>query len=113
MPKVKIEHIDALSKGKKSGIKLGSRSVPHHLYIYEREEYERALKRWYLIVDASDRVNLENLWMLVCEARKCDCLILHKDHEYGTISSGSDEIFSWLLCDAKIYLKNLPILWSR
>jgi hypothetical protein len=45
MPKVKIEHIDALSKGKKSGIKLGSRSVPHHLYLYEREEYERALKR--------------------------------------------------------------------
>ena len=45
MPKIKLEHIDALSKGKKSGIKLGSRAVPHHLYLYEREEYERALKR--------------------------------------------------------------------
>jgi hypothetical protein len=45
MPKIKLEHIDALSKGKKSGIKLGSRAVPHHLYAYEREEYERALKR--------------------------------------------------------------------
>jgi hypothetical protein len=45
MPKIKLEHIDALSKGKKSGIRLGSRAVPHHLYAYEREEYERSLKR--------------------------------------------------------------------
>lgn len=45
MQKIKIEHIDALSRGKKSGIKLGSRAVPHHLYAYERYEYERALKR--------------------------------------------------------------------
>ena len=45
MPKVKLEHIDGLSKGQKSGIKIGSRAVPHHLYAYEREAYERALKQ--------------------------------------------------------------------
>lgn len=45
MKKIKIEHIDALSKGKKSGIKIGSRAVPHHLYNYEREEYDQAIKR--------------------------------------------------------------------
>jgi hypothetical protein len=81
MPKIKLEHIDALSKGKKSGIRLGSRAVPHHLYAYEREEYERALKRGYLVIDRSDRVNLQNLWMLVSESRGAECLILHKSHD--------------------------------
>ena len=81
MPKLKLEHIDALSKGKKSGIKIGSRAVPHHLYAYEREEYERALKRGYLVVDSRSRPNLGNLWMLVCRARESECIILMRDGE--------------------------------
>lgn len=109
MPKIKLEHIDALSKGKKSGIRLGSRAVPHHLYAYEREEYERALKRWYLIVDKTDRANLENLWMLVSESRQTECLILHKAHDRGVVTSASREIFSGSLSDAKIYMKNLNL----
>ena len=109
MPKVKLEHIDALSKGKKSGIKLGSRAVPHHLYAYEREEYERALKRWYLIVDQTSRVNLENLWMLVSESRKAEYIILHKNGERWIITSGREMIFDWLLTEAKIYLKNMNL----
>jgi hypothetical protein len=109
MPKVKLEHIDALSKGKKSGIRLGSRAVPHHLYAYEREEYERALKRWYLVVDRTDRVNLENLWMLVCESRGSEYLILRKIGERWVITSGSTVAFDGLLYDAKVYMKNLKL----
>jgi hypothetical protein len=81
MPKIKLEHIDALSKGKKSGIKLGSRAVPHHLYIYEREEYERALKRGYLVLSKTSRPNLENLWILVSKSYNRECIILHKKDE--------------------------------
>jgi hypothetical protein len=45
MKPIKQEHIDALSRGRKSGINIGSRAIPHHLYKYEQAEYERALKR--------------------------------------------------------------------
>jgi hypothetical protein len=109
MPKIKLEHIDALSRGKKSGIRLGSRSVPHHLYAYERGEYERALKRWYLIVDRTDRMNLENLWILVCEARGSEYLILRKSWERWVVTSGSTIVFDGLLHDAKVYMKNLKL----
>ncbi len=109
MPKLKLEHIDALSKGKKSGIRIGSRAIPHHLYAYEREDYERALKRGYLIVDTRSRPNLENLWMLVSEARKSECIILHRDGDKGTITSGALMVFDWLILDAKAYLKNLNL----
>lgn len=110
---MKLEHIDALSKGKKSGIRLGSRSVPHHLYIYEREEYERALKRWYLIVDQTDRVNLENLWMLVCESRGSEYLILRKSWEKWVVTSGATQIFDGFLADAKEYMKKLNLMKSK
>ena len=107
MPRIKLEHIDALSKGKKSGISLGSRAVPHHLYTYEREEYERALKRWYLIVDHTSRVNLENLWMLVAQSQWVKCMILHKVGESAYITADAVEIYRGLLADAKAYMKNL------
>jgi hypothetical protein len=111
MPKLKLEHIDALSKGKKSGIRIGSRAVPHHLYAYERDEYERALKRWYLMIDLRSRPNLENLWMLVCQSRSTECIILKKDWEKGMISSGKEVIFDGKLSDAKLFLKNFK-LWE-
>ncbi len=107
MPKLKLEHIDALSKGKKSGIRIWSRSVPHHLYAYEREEYERALKRWYLSVDTRSRPNLENLWILVSESRERECIILHRDGEKGIVTSGALKVFDGSLSDAKEYLKNV------
>jgi hypothetical protein len=109
MSKIKLEHIDALSKGKKSGIKIGSRAVPHHLYAYEREEYERALKRGYLTIDIRSRPNLENLWMLVCQSRGTEYIILRKDGDKARITSGTLTIFDGHLSDAKQYLKNLKI----
>lgn len=82
MSPLKLEHIDALSRGRKSGINIGSRAVPHHLYLYERGEYERALRRGYLTIDRRSRPNLANLWMLVCQSRDQECLILEKDGDH-------------------------------
>jgi hypothetical protein len=109
MSKIKLEHIDALSKGKKSGINLGSRAVPHHLYVYEREEYERALKRWYLILDKTSRSNLENLWILVSKSYNRESIVLHKKDQRWYITSDWVIIFDWTLADAKIYLRNLGL----
>lgn len=106
MPQVKIEHIDALSKGKKSGIKLGSRAVPHHLYQYERDEYERALVRGYLTINSRSRPNLENLWLLVCESQKIPHFVLKKEGERGEVILKGDVVFSGTLADAKKYIKN-------
>jgi len=64
--KIEMEHIDRLSRGKKSGINIGSRAVGHHLFKFEREIYERSLKKKYLEIDARSRGNLVNLWDKVC-----------------------------------------------
>jgi len=34
--KIKEKHIERLAQGKKSGINIGSRAVPHHLYVHEK-----------------------------------------------------------------------------
>jgi hypothetical protein len=69
MTHIKLEHIDNLRRGKKSWAKIGSRWTPHHLYKYEEEKYERALKNKYLEISDKDRINLENLWEKVCIAK--------------------------------------------
>lgn len=69
MTKIKLEHIDNLRRGKKSGAKIGSRGTPHHLYKYEEEKYKRALKYKFLEITSKDRVNLKNLWQKVCMAK--------------------------------------------
>ena len=64
--KLKLEHIDNLRRGKKSGSKIGSRGTPHHLFKHETFLYEKALKERYLTIDIKSRVNLKNLWSKVC-----------------------------------------------
>lgn len=81
MTKIKLEHIDNLRRWKKSGSKIGSRWVPHHLYRYEEVRYERALKYKYLEVTSKDRVNLKNLWQKVCLAKWWNNYTLEKDPE--------------------------------
>ena len=107
MKPIKQEHIDALSRGKKSGINIGSRMVQHHLYKYEQAEYERALKRWYLIVEKKSRPNLENLWLLVCESKNMEYLVLQKNGEETQIFSHDNVIFSGSLSDAKKYIETI------
>lgn len=79
MTKIKLEHVDNLRRGKKSGAKIGSRWVPHHLYKYEEEKYDRALKYKFLEITTKDRVNLKNLWEKVCLAKWWNNYILEKD----------------------------------
>lgn len=107
---IKLEHIDALSRGKKSGIRIGSRAVPHHLYAHERTEYERALKRGYLTIESRSRVNLENLWMLVTESREIPCYILKKlamPVGHAQILQGDAILFTGPLHEARTYIQSL------
>lgn len=67
--KIKLEHIDKLRKWKKSGAKIWSRAVPHHLYKYEEWKYQRALKYKFLEITTKDRENLKNIWQKVCLAK--------------------------------------------
>jgi len=84
MTKIKLEHIDNLRRGKKSGSKIGSRWVPHHLYKYEESKYERALKYKYLEITSRERVNLKNIWQKVCLAKWWDNYTLVKNSDDGT-----------------------------
>jgi hypothetical protein len=87
MTHIKLEHIDNLRKGKASGAKIGSRKTPHHLYKYEEEKYERALKNKYLEIEQNERINLQNLWSKVCIAKNWKEYTLIKDikNERGEI----------------------------
>lgn len=104
---MKIEHIDNLSKWKKSWANIWSRKTSHRLRNYERVKYELALKNKYLEVDNKDRNNLINLWDKVCEAKKYKKLILHKLWEKWVIKQDNKTIFSWYLKEAKKIIKTL------
>ena len=108
MKKIKLEHIDNLRRGKKSGAKIGSRWTPYHLYKYEEIQYERALKNKYLEVTIKERVNLQNLWQKVCLAKQWKNYVLVKDTESGTgaILLDDKEIKSGDLKNMKLTIKN-------
>ena len=78
-PKMRIEHIDRLIRGKPSGLKIGSRNVGHHLNDHELELYRRSLKKGYLELDVRARENLWNVWEKVCEVKKWPFYVLEKD----------------------------------
>lgn len=107
--KIKLEHIDNLRRGKKSGAKIGSREIPHHLYQYEEVKYTRALKNKYLEITNKERVNLRNLWEKVCIAKEWENYILVKDTQNGTaeILHNFHRVSYWKLKDMKQSLKEL------
>ncbi|MFT7328185.1 MAG: hypothetical protein ACI870_000371 [Crocinitomicaceae bacterium] len=114
MPKkntLKLEHIDRLSRGKKSGINIGSRAVAHHLHNFEREIYERSLKKGYLDIDERSRDNLSNLWEKVCIVKGWQNIILIKnqDRTLARILINGKKDFEGSVQDAKIYIKNCLI----
>ena len=83
MKQIKLEHVERLSYGKRSGANIGSRSVGHHLRPHERSAYQRALKKGYLDITEKDRVNLWHIWEKACSALQWDFLVLIKDLENG------------------------------
>jgi hypothetical protein len=107
MWKIKIEHIDNLSRGKKSWNYLGSRATPHHLYKYERAKYERAMKNKFLEITKKDRVNLINIWNKVCNAKWWLNIILIKDPDKGnaTILKDGFPVKSWDTKEMKQLIK--------
>lgn len=104
---IKIEHIDNLISGKKSWNKIGSRSVPHHLYSYEKIKYESALKNKFLEITQKDRINLINVWDKVCLAKWWPNIILMKNRETWMADILKDwfPIKKWVTKDMKHLIK--------
>lgn len=115
MKKIKLEHIERLSKWKKSGINIGSRAIPHHLYEYERKKYEFALKKWFLNISEKERVNLTNIWEKVCIAKWQDCIIFEKSTNNTSVKiyKNTDAVFQGSLEEGKKYIKNITNIHKK
>jgi len=109
MTKIKLEHIDNLRRGKKSGAKIGSRWIPHHLYNYEEAKYERALKYMFLEITTKERVNLKNLWQKVCIAKwwKNYVLVKNLEQAHAQILLDDIQIYSGALQEMKKKIQKL------
>ncbi len=107
---IKLEHIDNLSKWKKSWSNIGSRSISHRLRNYERIKYELAIKNNYLEIDIKDRLNLINLWEKICFLKKIDNIVLYKNMFDTKIMKNWEVIFFWDLNSAKSKIKE--IVWN-
>lgn len=107
----KLEDVDKLSRGKRTSKRIGSRAVGHHLYAFEREEYERASKCGFVTINHLSRSNLWNLWQKATQARKWPFLVLLKriDEGKGDVYVDDECVFSGSLQQAKIHIKALAI----
>ncbi len=102
MSKPKEKHIERLKDGKKSGINLGSRSVPHHLRAHENAQFERAIKTRFMTLKTSDRINLTNIWEKYCEAKNWPLIFcIKKNDGSGEVHLNQESIFSGPLEAAK------------
>lgn len=99
----KIEDVDKLSRGKRTGKRIGSRAVGHHLYAFERKEYDLANKRGYMTVNNRSRENLWNIWQKATEAKGWPCFILLKqlNKDSGQIFHDGKVVFDGELKQAK------------
>ena len=109
MKQLKLDHVERLSHGKRSGLNIGSRSVGHYLKPHERATYQRALKKGYLDITEKDRVNLWHIWEKACLAQQWSFLVLIKDinKDLGTIYQGNKIIGESNLINAKQEIKSL------
>jgi hypothetical protein len=109
MKQLKLDHVERLSHGKRSGLNIGSRSVGHYLRPQERAAYQRALKKGYLDISEKDRANLWHIWEKACLAMQWDFLVLIKDTDNGRASlyKNSELIKEAKLSEAKHEIKNL------
>lgn len=111
MKQLKLDHVERLSHGKRSGLNIGSRSVGHYLRPHERATYERALKKGYLDITEKDRVNLWHIWEKACLAMRWRFLVLIKDTEnsLGTIYDNNKFFGSSELLNAKNEIRDLAL----
>ncbi len=87
---MKEKHVENLTKGKKSGIKIGSRNVPHRLKQHEQEKFSLAIKRKFLVVDFDSRENLVNIWKKYCMAKSWKYVAVEKTQTSLTYVSQLD-----------------------
>lgn len=109
MKQLKLDHVERLSHGKRSGLNIGSRSVGHYLRPHERAAYQRALKKGYLDITEKDRVNLWHIWEKACLAMQSDFLVLIKDTQngLGVIYKNNEMLIETGLSEAKREMKKL------
>eukprot|EP00466_Bigelowiella_natans_P009408 jgi/Bigna1/147320/aug1.140_g22028 len=75
-----LDDVDALSHGKPTKSKVGSRATPHHLYRHEHTVFLTAKRKEYCVVQCKSRVNVANIWYLWCLAKGIPCV--HVYHSY-------------------------------
>ncbi len=109
MKRLQLEHVDRLSRGKRSGINAGSRSVGHYLRPFERATYQRALSKGYLDITDKNRANLWHVWEKACIALNIDFLVLVKDptSSMGTIYRSNKVEANVELTQAKQLIKSM------
>ena len=111
MKQLKLDHVERLSYGKRSGLNIGSRSVGHYLRPYERGAYQRALKKGYLDITEKDRANLWHIWEKACLAQDWEFLILIKDRSkgLGTLYQNNKIVMEANLSDVKAKIQQLAL----
>lgn len=75
---MKEKHVEKLTRGKKSGAKIGSRNVPHRLTKYEQIKFNKAIKNRYMTLSFDSRPNLKNIWMKYSEVKGWPCIIISR-----------------------------------
>ena len=75
---MKEKHVENLTKGKKSGAKIGSRGVPHRLNQHEQKQFNLAIKKKFMTLSYDSRPNLRNIWLKYTEVKKWPALIVSR-----------------------------------
>lgn len=109
MKQIQLDHVERLSRGQRSGINAGSRSVGHYLRPFERAHYERALQKGYMDITEKDRANLWHIWEKASLAQNISFLILikHTASGDGTIYQDNNECETLPLKAAKEKIQKL------
>jgi hypothetical protein len=103
--KIKKEHLDKLTRGKRSGVSMGSRNIGHRLTQSERAAFERAKKSLYVSVDTGQRSNLRNVWEKYCLITQITELVLLREKGgQAQVLNGEKQIFRGTLLEAKAFI---------
>ena len=75
---MKEKHVEKLTKGNKSGAKIGSRGVPHRLNQHEQKQFNIAIKKKFMTLAYDSRPNLRNIWLKYAEVKKWPALVISR-----------------------------------
>lgn len=81
-PRISLDDVESLSRGRPSRSKEGSRMLPHRLTQAERVKLEVAKKRGYLKLPINaPRDNLINVYKLWCQAKNIEFIVKTAEEE--------------------------------